>query len=420
MKNKSLLNRLITNDVSLMILSVLLALVIWFVINAGSDVESSVQINNVPINIELSDEAQNDGLRVFIGGDKTASVEVSGNRLIVGSLSAADIQVYALDTDFIKTPDYYNLELAAKKNSVKSNYSIEKITPSSVRIYVDRYKEKRFEIKDEIDYKVNPDYYVNSSMSVTTVDVSGPETMINKIDRVAIQGEMSAELEKETSQTFELLFLDKDGNKLEVPMLELSTTQIEVTIKPLMTKEINLSVNTLNAPQTLPQIKLSADKIKIAGEQTYLDKLNGSYVIGDIDFADLDTKLNTLEIDLVPPTGCVILSTSKKITAEIDLSDYYARTITFNSFETMNVDTKVYNVRFNEGFEVTVCGPYDEVINISADDIVAKGDFSGKLDNITQKDYTQREISFTFSFADDYKSCFVLGHYSDFVNISKK
>lgn len=422
MKNKSLLNRLVTNDISLMILSVLLALVIWFIINAGSDVESSAQINNVPINIELSDEAQNDGLRVFIGGDKTASVEVSGNRLIVGSLSSSDIQVFALDTDFIKSPDYYNLELAARKNGVKSNYSIEKITPSSIRIYVDRFKEKKFEIKDEIHCNINSEteYYENRSMSVASVTVSGPETIINRIDRVAIKGELSGELNKITSDIFDLVFVDKDNNEIEVSMLELSTAQVKFSVEPLPVKTIKLDVDVINAPSEIPDIKLDVESIKVAAIQSILDDLGDTpFVIGKLDFSDFDTKLNKVKMDIVLPTGCINRSDIKEVNVEIDLSGYSKKNLTIDTFKTLNLDTKVYNAKFQNSFQVTVCGPRDQIYNISSDDIVALGDFEGKLDEVTQKEFSLH-IPFVFEINKEYKDCFVTGKYSELVNVSKK
>ena len=419
MKNKSLLNRLITNDVSLMILSVLLALVIWFVINAGSDVESNVQISNIPINIELSHDAQNDDLQVFMSGDKNASVEVSGNRLIVGSLSSSDVQIYALDADFIKTPGYYNLELAAKKVSVKSNYSIDKVTPSSIRIYADRYKEKQLEIKDEIVYNVDAEHYVNSSMT-EKVTVSGPETVINKIDRVVVQGEMDAELDRVNTDEFELTYLDKDSNPVDISLLELSVEKVTVSVEALPTKEIDLAVDFINKPQNCPDITFSVDRIKVAAKQLVLDKIeNNTVVIGALDFSTLDASSHSIEYDLVLPTDCINISGIKQITVNVDLSNYYSRKIMVDTFRTQNIDTSAYSVKFNEGFEVTVYGPEDKISRISSDDIIANCDFKGKLDNVSQKVFSL-DIPLVFSFNSEYKGCWVYGTYSALANVSQK
>lgn len=419
MKNKSLLNRLITNDVSLMILSVLLALVIWFVINAGSDVESNVQISNIPINIELSHDAQNDDLQVFMSGDKNASVEVSGNRLIVGSLSSSDVQIYALDADFIKTPGYYNLELAAKKVSVKSNYSIDKVTPSSIRIYADRYKEKQLEIKDEIVYNVDAEHYVNSSMT-EKVTVSGPETVINKIDRVVVQGEMDAELDRVNTDEFELTYLDKDSNPVDISLLEFSVEKVTVSVEALPTKEIDLAVDFINKPQNCPDITFSVDRIKVAAKQSVLDKIeNNTVVIGALDFSTLDASSHSIEYDLVLPTDCINISGIKQITVNVDLSNYYSRKIMVDTFRTQNIDTSAYSVKFNEGFEVTVYGPDDKISRISSDDIIANCDFKGKLDNVSQKVFSL-DIPLVFSFNSEYKGCWVYGTYSALANVSQK
>lgn len=422
MKSKTKFGRFLSHDITLMVLSVIIALCIWFAVNAGSEVEGNVPINNIPVTIELSKDALEDGLQVFTKEELTASVEVKGNRLIVGSLTASDIEIVALDANSIVAPGKYELELTAKKTGVRTNYSFASaVSPDTIDVYVDRLKEKSFDIIDEIVYKVDNNYYNNSSMSETKVTVSGPETEVNAIDKVVVQGELEGRIGSTTSDDFALIFLDKDGNKINTSLFKLSVNKVVVTMKPIPTKEVLLGIDVINAPKGAPKFTISPNRIKIAAEKEVLDSIsNNKVVIGTLDYSQLNNKMHTLSYDITLPNGCKNLSTTTSAEVLIDLSDYASKKIQLENFGTDNIDRKQYNVLFNSGaFEVTVCGPQDLIDTISEKNIVPRVDFDKKLDDVNQDSFSL-ELPFKFSFTPDYKKCWVYGDYSVVVNVTKK
>ena len=86
MKKTSFLTRLFSHNIVLLIISFLLAFIAWFIINANSETETNVTISNIPVSITLPDTAVEKGFQIFNDTEYTASVEVSGNRVTVGSL----------------------------------------------------------------------------------------------------------------------------------------------------------------------------------------------------------------------------------------------------------------------------------------------------------------------------------------------
>ena len=136
--NKNFLQRFFSHNVTLLVLAFIISFAAWLIINITSGSEAKVTIDNIPVSIELSAEATSDGLLVYNGDNITASVEITGNRVIVGSLSASDISVTADQSSSIISPGSYTLPLVAKKIGLKSNYNIVSVvTPSSVTIFVD-------------------------------------------------------------------------------------------------------------------------------------------------------------------------------------------------------------------------------------------------------------------------------------------
>lgn len=422
MKNKSKFRSFLSNDITLMVLSILLAFAIWFVVNASSQTESNVTISDIPVSIELPQEAIDDGLQVFTGSDATATVQVSGNRITVGSLSAADIQVTALQSNSIIAPGSYTLELSAKKVGVKTNYNFaSNVSPSSITVYVDKLREKTFDITDELVYKVAEGYYANTALSDTTVTVAGPESEVLAIDRVVVQGTLEGSVDSTNKGNFDLIYLDKDGNELNINMSTASVESVEASLTPLPTLDVKLELDVINAPVSYPDITLSPSTIKIAAEQSVLDSIKDGVVdIGTLNFANLLNKKISLTYDITLPNGCKNLSDSTTTKVAINLSNSERKKLTIDSFSTDNIDLSKYSVAFNTpSIDVVVCGPADAISELNTADIISKVDFTGKLDDF-DKDTISLELPFAFELTDDFKNCWVYGSYTANVNVTKK
>ncbi len=423
MKNKFSLKRFFSHDITLLVTSVLLAFAIWFVINANAQVEGTKTIQNIPITIELPQAAVEDGLEVFGLEGQTASVDVTGNRITVGSLGPDDIKIESYQTNTIIAPNSYTLELSAKKNSVKTNYNFaSNVTPSKVTVLVDRRKDKEFPITDRMVYEVDEGYYANSSLSETVVTLSGPESEISAIDQVVIEGTLKGSVNETVTDRFDLVFLDIDGHKLDVNLSEISTTSVEVSLSALPTMEVELGVSTLNEPAAHPDVKLSPAKISIAAEQSVLDTIVDNKVsIGTLDFATLSNKKNVLMYDITLPKGCKNLSDSTQAEISINLSSYDTKKLNIDEFKIENFDIDKYYVEFNSmSIDIKVCGPSSAIQMIKPDDITCIVD----LDNIDSGDFGDDsratfEIPLRFKLNKGFTRCFVEGSYTIGVNISK-
>ena len=432
MKNNNILTRFFSHNITLLILSFVLAFTIWFIININSTTESSETIANIPIRIELSDAAKENGLEVFRVDDISASVEVSGNRITVDSLTADDITVYATQMDSIITPDVYTRPVTAKKTGIKNNYEIvSAVTPSSVTFRVDRRKEKDITIENNIN--VNRDsntYLASKTITPTTIHVSGPEQEVNRIATAEAFDSITVGSSETTTKSVKVIFRDVDGNLLN--NLEMITTDIdEVTATAIVypTKELSAKVDLKDAPSSCPDIDFSSETIKIAGPQESLNKVQDSFlIINDkpIYFDELDNTEHTFEFDLnqIAPEGCLIVSPdSKKITATLDLSGY-SKTSVDCSIVPTNIDTSKYQYEFlgtsSNTVSVRVCGPPSRLSILSDKNITVEADFKGSLDDVPDSGVTTKDITLTVKISSAYSDCWVYGTYKISVDISKK
>ena len=72
-KKKFSLNALMMNNKFLLVLSVIISLVIWIYMSTGTTSDTTLTLSNIPIQIDLSDEARNSGLQIYRYGQQSNS-----------------------------------------------------------------------------------------------------------------------------------------------------------------------------------------------------------------------------------------------------------------------------------------------------------------------------------------------------------
>ena len=419
--NQSLLSRFFSHNITLLVLAFILAFAAWFIISLSEESVETKTITDIPVTIELPDTAMDDGLILYGTDDLKASVEVKGNRAMLGTLTASDIQVTANQSSSMISVGSYTLSLTAKQAGLKTNYTIvkEKLSPSTVTVYVDKNKEQEFNIDNQITVNLDDsNHYASVALSKSKVTVSGPETHVNQIASVAVVDNISTDTQ--TTVNKDLVFFDENGEKLYLPYVTTDIGTVEATISVLPITEVSLKVDTANAPSEYPDITMSPARVKIAGPQDVLDSLEDNTVtIGTLDFTKLKNEGNKEKFDISLPKGCKVISGETTATASIDLNEFYSTTV--NAKVSSKLDSSKYTVEFpSNNVEITVNGPQDLIDSISASDITAIADFTGLLDDATTGSAVSLSVPLKISLSSDYAQCWVYGSYTVNVNVTKK
>ena len=161
--SKFRLGKLFYNDKFVMCFSILLAFIFWLYVASTTQEASVFTVTDIPVTLpELSHE-----LKYFNADGIKAEVRISGNALVVATVTSDDIYITASDTSFITQPGNYTLDLVPKKSGMKMDYSFDSTpTPSSLNVYVDRIAEPReIEITDKIKVSsVDENSYASATM----------------------------------------------------------------------------------------------------------------------------------------------------------------------------------------------------------------------------------------------------------------
>lgn len=380
-------SKLFENNKFVIGFSIFISFIVWTVV-AINDIDNRVvTVSDIPIDIQLSDSAVQDGLKIFSGQDAKARVDIRGNRFVISQVTKNDIQVTANQAgSTIISPGNYTLELSAKKLNNTAGYEIvSEVRPTFITVMVDRFREVEINIESDINFNANPDFFVgNIVTSASSVKVAGPESEISKIKKAVAKGEISGEIDQTTTAKCQISLYDDYNRLISNERITTSLSEIDVTVPVLMKKEIPIFVEFDNAPKDFVfpdnMIEISPKTLEVVGPKDVMNDFE-KIVLSPIDIRKVDIKSTEFELPIMQmPSGCKSLKDIYSAKVTLNLSDFRERNLRVNQFTFLNVpEGKVPKV-FNGFVDITIIGPSNRINSIKESDVVAVIDLQNKAD----------------------------------------
>lgn len=397
------------------ILAVIISIGIWTYMSLNSSNDTTVTISNVPIQMDLSESSRKLGLQIFTDEKQTASVTVTGNRTILGSVTESDLTVTAAASS-VNSSGNFTLPVSAAKKNPSSNFQITGSTPSSVSVMVDYYKESTFQIQDKILFGVADGYYGATSLPYNSITISGPQTEVMKIKQVAAVASVEDNLLETTDVEADIVLYDENGNELSQKLLTMSFRTLTATISVLTEKSVKVEAGYVNKPSGLDLtnlVEIHPSGILLAGPDDVMKTLV-SVKTEEIDFSTLSDEavtFNTLAINI--PEKCKNISNNATAQVKIDLSGMTKKTFDVDTFKVEGLSSAYKAEVTSKNISVTVIGPKSEIESLDADKITATISATG-----TAVKTGSVEMPVTFRF-DGASSCWAYGKYTANLNISE-
>lgn len=393
-QSKFSLRRLIYNDKYLIIVSLILAVVIWVVasINIGTDETKTIKID-APISLgdELSDQL---GMQYYTLQDEvTISVSITGAKYVIGQVTAEDLSV-KFDTSAVNRTGIHNIPILVSDNSKNLDFNVTSTYPSSIEAYFDVNDIKTFNVDLNYDNDRVAEGYIfgNPVLSSEKVLVSGPQSYIDKVESIFANVHFSDEDKNLTKPFNTTSDLEVKGLGLEANYLTISSVgedsevidSVKVTLPVLKKVTLPVSVDMVGAPSGVGNavsVSYSVDNLS-AG---VLDsaKINRA-VIGTIDFSRLAVGENKFSFDVTNLKGITVLDNVKKVDVVATVSSSMRQRTVEISNNNVTVEgipsgysAKVVSL---DKSSVSVIAP--DGVNISASDLNIKCDVSTKKDDM--------------------------------------
>ncbi len=381
MKNKSLFSKLLDNKKLLIIISLLLSFMFWII---SSD-DISRDISNVSVKYNLSSNAPED-LKIFSSSTDTVSVSVRGKRVVVAALTADDIDLI-VDLSSVTGPVNGTFEIVPENKS-SLDYDIE-IKPDSLNLMIDREVTKTINVIHDFTY--TPEGYYVDNNAPETIDITGPESIINSVHSAYIDGKVNSPDGDTVESTYDIKLYDmsdptnEGAKEISSEYITMSSSSPKITFRYLKLKEnipfvIKCGSDSISLPSDYYTITPSV--IRVAGPENLISGPDAidNFVIDIGSLSDYKNQKYTLDFNVDDVIGESFVNKSiavDSITVELDFSSLTLTT--FDIPKSSINDTGLpdsYKFVKPDTFAVTVVGTKEAMSNLSETNFTVTYDFS--------------------------------------------
>ncbi len=366
--------KLFDNNRFVIFLSVLIAVIAYFVAKISMVPVDSLTLTDIPITIDLTGTAAEQADLSIIGDTAyTVDVKVTGTRSVIGGIKGEDIEV-AAKTSVVTKAGNYQLELEVTNGPKDVTYEL---SPRTLAVSFDTIISKEIEVTAETGKLTIAEGFIQEIpfTQPDTITVQGPRSDVEKIAKCTAKATVSGTLQETTVTKGEIIFYDSENQKLKFDRyLTYAPQTIDVTVPVYKQKTVPLTFDFTNLPDGFPLDQLSYtmshSEITIATPNNTVDSI-AELSLGSIDFRKVDIgSVITLDVNL--PSSYRNVDNITQVTVEFPSEGMASKLLTVTELNVINAP-KDYNVSVitNRISNLKIVGKADIVESVTAADIVA-------------------------------------------------
>ena len=393
----------IFNKPSIMLISLVISFILWFVVMNVSDPMTTRVISGVQVDRINEDAIEKEGMVYDVVSGDTVDVIVSGPRSVVENMESGDIYAFAdLSQVSVTNTALINVSIASGSYSKKTKDV--KLTPKNeyMNLSIETSEDKTFQIKVITTGNVSEGCAVGVPVATPNmITVSGPASVLESINEVRAVVDVEG-AEEEFTINADLGCVDAYGNAIAKDSITLSDPSVDVTVPIYNTKEISIKVSTKGNPEKgygVKSVEYSPETIEIAGEEDSINALEG-ITVDDINISGATDNIETTQpLDVYLPEGVVIASSEDQISVIVKVEQYQTRNILISS-SVLTVEGKSddYNYTFTsvDDTSIDVTGFPEDIEEITAESLKPTISVEGMNEG-------EREIEVKFAEPDSYE-----------------
>lgn len=295
MKNK------ITANISLKIVSLFFAFLLWLVVNNINDPTIAQTFTNIPVKL-LNTELITDSGQVYEVLDDTAvisRVTVWAPRSIISSLNAGNI-VATADVSELSSLDTISIKLTTNLNS----NNVEKIEGSidTVKLDIENKRTKTLALKATISGSVEEGYMIGDIVpDQNLVRISGPESIINQVSKAVIDVPVTG-FTDDIADNAEVRLYDSEDHVIQNSRITQNVKSVGVKVSIYQTMEVPVHFNTTGTPasgyRVSGEVQGSISSVVLAGKSNALKNISSIEIQGEALDISGETEDYTAEIEI--------------------------------------------------------------------------------------------------------------------------
>jgi YbbR domain-containing protein len=326
-------SKLINKDLTIRILSIMLALLMWFYVITEQNPEITKDIT-VPIrlintvflersNMVLSDDSNSYKLTLKIKGKKNA----------LDKLNDTTVDAYAdLEGHNLKGENFLKINI----DGIPEGVDIIAKSTESLKVML----ESKISIQKSVHLNImgNPSHgmaAMTPSMAPNDVVITGAESQVNKIKSVRVDVDI-ASVNTEVRKILPVRVLDDSGKDIQNITIEPGNVEVSIPIEN--TKRVSLEIDLIGQPAAehlVNNISVEPEEILITGKQQALEGIN-LIKTEKIDITEGTADISK-EVKLEIPAGIEIVNANEKVNIFINIEKIKTSEIAVENLEYVNL-----------------------------------------------------------------------------------
>ena len=367
------------NKILSIVLSAVVAFGLWLYVVTVVSPGSEATYYNVPVVLQNENVLQERGL--MITSDlPTVNLDLSGNRTDLNKLDSKNINIL-VNVASIEAAGTHQLNYSVAYPGTVNGNDITRTGQSTnvVTLTVEKRITKNVDVVAEYIGSV-PEGFIadkeNAVLDYQTVEVSGPESVVEKIAQARIQVDLT---DKNVTVAGQYIYdlCDAEGNPVDVQRVTTNVEAVNLTVKVKRVKELTLAVETAyggGATENNSTVTISHKSIYVSGSDALLEDLD-VLKLGTVNLGEI-LEDTTLTFPITLPEGVTNESGITEVTVEVKFADLKVKTLNISNIQAVHIPEGMEVDMITQTLEITVRGPSLLIDAITEKDITVTVDFT--------------------------------------------
>lgn len=369
----------LTNNIGLKLLAFGFAFMLWFFVVNWDNPVTSRTYNDIPVSVE-HEEVLTEQKKTYQIVDDTQfiSVTVNAKRSILNKIKAEDIVAVAdMKELYLQSQIPISVQITGYRE--RTDYDSASPNPGNLQVAIEDNISKLFPITPVTTGTVRDGFVLGEVTSdPESVTINGPKSVIERIDKVAVEVSVSG-LAEDAQMESSLVLYDADNDVIDQSRLGNNLGQIgaSVNVKLLHTKKVPITLDTgemtAEAGYSIADITYSPQEIKIAGGDAVLEEIKEIAIpAGELAGEPLSKKTEkTVDITPYLPEGIKLVDengTNVVVTISVEKNGTKSFNLPVGSITVKNLQED-YKMSYSgtEDLEVHVAGSAQELSKLEID-----------------------------------------------------
>lgn len=350
-------DRLINKDLTIRILSVMLALLLWFYVITEQNPEIT---KDITIPVRLINTVFVDKSNMVLVSDINSfklTLRVKGKNNVLDKLNETTVDAVAdLEGHRLKGENFIKINVSGIPEGVNILWK----SSDSLKVVL----EPKVSVQKSVQANImgNPSHGLAAMapmIAPNDVIITGPESQINKIRNVRVDVDI-ASVNSEVKKILPVRVLDENGK--DVQNITVEPSNVEVSIPIENTKRVSLQMDLSGQPAAgymVSSISVQPKEILITGKQQALEGIN------TIKTEKIDINEGTVdvsrEVRVVLPEGVELVNANEKISVFVNIEKIAVKEITIGSLEYVNMAESLELESMQNGITASVRGAESQI-----------------------------------------------------------